>query len=286
MTDTWPRAMPALVTALDPDGNIHRDGHVHNIAAAIGSGADGILIGGSTGEGPYLDPDERSMLVATAREAFPDLTILCGIFAESARQARTQIDEATDGGADAVLVVTPTTLVRDRREWIVDYFEWVADTSPIPVFLYTVPRVTGYELPCASIAELAGHPNVAGMKDSGGDTSRLDDIAAILSDDFVVYAGASRALADSFTRGAHGAITASANYAFSTVAAAASGDQDAQALLTDVTSVIEQHGVPGTKFAASVAGLRPGPGRAPLPRLDGDAHEAITNAYHRLMAVS
>jgi len=286
MTESWPRAMPALVTALDPDGNIHRDGHVHNVAAAVESGAKGILVGGSTGEGPYLEAGERTILVAATREAFPDLTILCGIFAESARQAHTQICEATDGGADAVLVVTPTTLVRDRREWIVDYFEWVADTSPVPVFLYTVPRVTGYELPCASVAELAGHPNVAGMKDSGGDVSRLDDIAAILSDDFVVYAGASRALADSFDRGAHGAITASANYAFSTVAAAASGDRAAQATLIDVTSVVEQYGVPGTKFAASVAGLRPGPGRAPLPHLGQDTQSAITDAYHRLMAVS
>ena len=278
--------MPALVTALDPDGNIHRDGHVHNVATAVESGADGILIGGSTGEGPYLETGERALLVTAAREVFPDLTILCGIFAESSRQAHTQICEATDGGANAVLVVTPTTLVRDRREWIVDYFERVADTSPIPVFLYTVPRVTGYELPCNSIAELAGHPNVAGMKDSGGDTSRLDDIAAILSDDFVVYAGASRTLADSFERGAHGAITASANYAFSTVAAAASGDRSAQASLTDVTSVVEQYGVSGTKFAASVAGLRPGPGRSPLPRLDTNARDAITAAYHRLVAAS
>ncbi|VAW09183.1 hypothetical protein MNBD_ACTINO01-2331 [hydrothermal vent metagenome] len=286
MTESWPRAMPALVTALDPDGNIHRDGHIHNVAAAVESGAKGILIGGSTGEGPYLEAGERTILVAAAHEAFPDLTILCGIFAESTRQAHTQICEATDGGADAVLVVTPTTLVRNRREWIVDYFEWVADTSPVPVFLYTVPGVTGYELPCASVAELAGHPNVAGMKDSGGDVSRLDDIAAILSDDFVVYAGASRTLADSFDRGAHGAITASANYAFSTVAAAASGDRTAQATLIDITSIVEQYGVPGTKFAASVAGLRPGPGRAPLPHLSQDTQSAITDAYHRFVAAS
>ena len=275
--------MPALVTALDPDGALHPDAHEHNVARALDAGAKGVVIGGSTGEGPYLEPGERTLLVGRAREAFPDLTIVCGIFAESARHAHTQICEATDGGADAILVVTPTTLVRDRREWIVDYFEWIADTSPVPVFLYTNPRVTGYELPCESVAELAGHPNIAGMKDSGGDVTRLDDIAAILSDDFVVYVGASRALADSFDRGAHGAITASANYAFSTVAAAASGDPSAQTALTDVTPIVERYGVAGTKVAAALAGLRPGPGRAPLPSLDAAAQDAITDAYHRLM---
>jgi dihydrodipicolinate synthase/N-acetylneuraminate lyase len=278
--------MPALVTALDPDGHLHPDAHQHNVSRLVEAGAGGIVIGGSTGEGPYLEAGERTTLVGRARDAFPDLTIVCGIFAESTRQAHTQICEATDAGADAVLVVTPTTLVRDRRSWIVDYFEQVADMCPLPVFLYTVPRVTGYELPCESVAELAGHPNIAGMKDSGGDVSRLDDVAAILSDDFIVYAGASRALADSFDRGAHGAITASANYAFSTVAAAASGDRNAQRALSEATSVVERYGVVGTKFAAALAGLRPGPGRAPLPHLDEDAQDAITDAYRRLTATS
>ncbi len=120
MTRTWPRAMPALITALDPDGNLYRDGHVHNVATVVDAGADGILIGGSTGEGPYLEPGERTTPVSVARESFPDLTIMCGIFAESNRLAHTQICEAVDGGADALLVVTPTTLVRDRHEWIVD----------------------------------------------------------------------------------------------------------------------------------------------------------------------
>ncbi|MCL1592806.1 MAG: dihydrodipicolinate synthase family protein [Actinomycetia bacterium] len=283
MTMTWPIAMQALVTAFDDDGEIDIDNHRHNLLCAIDAGTSGVLIGGSTGEGPYLEPGERNELIRVAREVSPDLTILCGVFAESSRSANAQVMEAADSGANAILVVTPTTLMRNRDSWVVEYFEWVADLSPLPAFLYSVPAVTGYELPCESVAELAGHPNIVGMKDSGGDVQRLVDIAAILSDDFIVYTGKSTALAASFERGAYGAITASANYAFSSVAAASQGDLAAQATLTEVTAVVERHGVPGTKFAASVVGMRPGKGRGPLPELSIDVRDTITTTCRALV---
>ena len=280
MTTEWPRVMPALVTAMSDTGEIDIDAHLGNVGVAVDKGARGVLIGGSTGEGPYLEQGERSQLITSTRKEFPDLIIVAGIFAESMMQAERQICEVADAEANALLVVTPTTLVRGRREWIVDYYESVADTSPLPVFLYTVPNVTGYELPCESVAELAGHHNIIGMKDSGGDTSRLDAIAMIMDETFIVYAGSSRVLEESVARGAYGAITASANYAFSTVSGAATGDSDAQGRLKDVVSVVEPHGVPGTKYAASLVGMSPGPARAPLQELDGDAKTAIERAVH------
>ena len=273
--------MPALVTALDDEGEIDVDAHIGNIGVALDVGAGGVLIGGSTGEGPYLEPGERSKLITSARKEFPDLVIVAGVFAESMRQAERQICEAADAEADALLVVTPTTLVRGRRESVVDYFESVADTSPLPVFLYTVPNVTGYELPCESVAELAGHHNIIGMKDSGGDTTRLEAIAQIMDESFIVYAGSSRALEDSVERGAYGAITASANYAFVTVASAVAGDSDAQDRLASLVSVVEPHGVPGTKFAASLIGMTPGPARKPLPAVSEEAKSEIRGALQR-----
>jgi len=277
--------MPALVTAFDDDGDLDLAHHEHNVSLVSTAGALGVLVAGSTGEGPYLEDGERAALVSGAREVGTDLVILCGIFAESSRSAQKQIAEAVDAGADALLVVTPTTLLRGRAPWIGDYYEWVADTAPIPVFLYSVPGVTGYELDCESVAGLAGHPNIVGMKDSGGDVSRLDELAPILSDDFIVYAGASRALAASFDRRAYGGITASANYAFTAVAEASSGQRDAQRRLLAATSIVERHGVPGTKYAASLAGMRPGNGRRPLPTLDSDSRRLIDVAIANLAAI-
>jgi len=278
MTIEWPRVMPALVTAMDTSGEIDADAHISNVGVAVDAGAGGVLIGGSTGEGPYLENGERSKLIKATRDTFPDLTIVAGVFAQSIRQAERQICEAADAEANALLVVTPTALVRGHREWVVDYYESVADTSPLPVFLYTVPNVTGYELPCESVAELAGHHNIIGMKDSGGDTTRLDAISRIMDDSFIVYAGSSRVLSESVARGAYGAITASANYAFATVASAVAGDADAQDRLAAMVTVIEPHGVPGTKYAASLAGMNPGPARRPLPELDEAAEQSIREA--------
>ena len=134
MTTEWPRVMPALVTAFTTKGEIDVTAHLGNVGVAVDSGAQGVLIGGSTGEGPYLETGERSTLLRSTRDAFTDLTIICGVFAESTRQANQQIREAADGGADAVLVVTPTTLVRGRRHWVVDYYEALADSTTLPIF--------------------------------------------------------------------------------------------------------------------------------------------------------
>jgi dihydrodipicolinate synthase/N-acetylneuraminate lyase len=273
--------MPALVTAMDTSGEIDTGAHISNVGVAVDAGAGGVLIGGSTGEGPYLENGERSKLITATRDAFPDVTIVAGVFAQSVRQAELQMGEIADAEADALLVVTPTALLRGHREWVVDYYESVADTSPLPVFLYTVPNVTGYELPCESVAELAGHHNILGMKDSGGDTTRVDTIARIMDDSFIVYAGSSRVLSDSGARGAYGAITASANYAFVTVASAVAGDADAQDRLTAMVAVVEPHGVPGTKYAASLVGMMPGPARLPLPELSERAKAEIQEAVDR-----
>lgn len=283
MTRTWPTVMPALVTAFDDEGNLDLANHSYNVSMTLAAGTKGILVAGSTGEGPYLEEGERAAIVAASRRVDSGLVILCGIFAESSRMAQVQVTEAVDGSADALLVVTPTTLLRGRAAWIVDYYEWIADMSPVPVFLYNVPAVTGYELDLESVAELAGHPNIAGMKDSGGDVTRLEHLASILSNEFIVFAGASRALADSFDRGAYGAITASSNYAFAVVDQAAAGDRDAQKQLLAATSVVEQHGVPGTKHAALLTGMRPGIARPPLPALGSEARRQIREAVAELI---
>jgi dihydrodipicolinate synthase/N-acetylneuraminate lyase len=274
--------MPALISAFNADESIDVEAHEHNLSVAIAAGAEGVLLAGSTGEGPYLEPNERALLCSITRKVFPGLTYICGIFAETDRQARAQISEAQAGEADGVLVVTPGTLVRNRHVQITDFYRRIADLSPLPIFLYTVPGVTGYELPVASVAELAEHQNIAGMKDSGGDASRLDALSGIVGSDFIVYAGNSGALADSSDRGAHGAITASANYAFRLVDAAGSGDREAQTALIEITGIVERHGVAGTKFAASLAGMDPGRSRLPVQPLEADAQSSIAEAYERM----
>jgi len=274
----WPRAMPALVTPFGAGGDIDLDAHRHNVAALADRGARGIVIGGSTGQGPYLEPGERRTLTSAARETTTDAVIVCGVFAQSLRQARAQIAEAADGRADAVLVATPATLVRSRPDRIEAFFDALASTSRLPILLYTVPQVTGVELEVRSVATLANHRAVVGIKDSGGDAARFGAWHDDVGDDFFGYVGASRAVLDAHRHGAHGAITASANYALTDVSLAVRGDGDAQRRLTAISSTVEAHGVPGTMFAAALSGLRVGIARSPLGALGDAAAQEITDA--------
>lgn len=278
--------MPALITPFTDAGSVDVSAHRHNVALAGDWGATGILVAGSTGEGPYLERHERGALVSHAKSVIQDMVVLCGIFAETDRQAAEQIGEATDAGADAVLVVTPTTLVRGRDRLVGDFFERTAEASPVPVFIYTVPLVTGYELPIEVITTLTQHHNIHGMKDSGGSASRIGELRDVLDDNFIVYAGASAALLESAALGAHGAITASGNYAFDVVGRAARGDRNAQAQLSAVTAAVQRYGVPGTKFAASLRGMKAGESRLPLQPLSDEAQRSVGEAVDRLDEVN
>jgi dihydrodipicolinate synthase/N-acetylneuraminate lyase len=269
--------MPALVTPFDEAGDIDLDAHLHNVSWMISRGIDGLLIGGSTGEGPYLEPGERHTLVAVAREEADDAFIICGVSGESLREAETLAAEAAEAGADALLVVTPTSLARGRDDSVRRYYEALADIAELPVMLYSVPKVTAYELPVDVVKLVAGRVDIVGMKDSGGQPVRAQQIVAAAPDDFYLFAGASAALSLSAAGGAYGAITASANYAPGLVGDVVSTARrnlvkasEAQEKLTGLSALVEARGVAGVKLAAEVAGMQPGHARAPVWPLEDD----------------
>ena len=263
--------MPAIITPFDDREELDLDAHRHNVSFLAELGYEGFVLGGSTGEGPFLETGERRQLASASRESAGDAFLLCGINAETNRAARRQIAEAAEGGADAVLVLTPTTLSRNRTNFVTAFFHEVADESPLPVFLYSVPMVTAYSMPLEAVWALAQHPNVVGMKDSGGDAIRIQRMLARLPDDFALYNGAAPAVTLTLTAGAHGAILAASNYvprlSLEVVAAALvspPGNMKMQHRLTSANDAVARYGIPGVKAAAEMAGLRPGCSRAPL----------------------
>jgi 4-hydroxy-2-oxoglutarate aldolase len=263
--------MPAIVSAFDRRGGLDLGAHRHNVELLASREVAGFVVAGSTGEGPYLEPGERSLLAAATRQAAPGSFLMVGLAAESLRTARTMVDEAVDGGADAVLALTPTTLVRHRADLVEGYFVDLAGRSPVPVFLYSVPLVTAHELSMDSAIRLAAHRNVAGMKDSGGHPVRISAIANRAAKGFRVFCGASSAISLSVAGGAFGAITASTNYAPRLVLDVVERSRrsigsavDAQERLSALAAAVERHGVAGVKYAASKTGLITGPPRRPL----------------------
>lgn len=275
-----PEYMPALITPFTQRGEIDVKAHTHNMRVLAGRRIEGFVIGGSNGEGPFLEPGERGRLVKAGRRRKAHL--MCGIAAESTRLALAQVAEATDAGADSLLVLTPTSVSRDRDDVVVDFYRAVADRAKIPVLLYSVPTVTAYDLPIELVARLSRHENIIGMKDSSGDVVRLQSIIDATPASFVLYCGASRALTAAMAIGCYGAITGSGNYApelvLETLKRARDDPSTArshQKRLSGLSADVEAHGVPGVKAAARAAGLEPGHPRAPLTRLSRGVETSI-----------
>ncbi|MBA3360368.1 MAG: dihydrodipicolinate synthase family protein [Acidimicrobiia bacterium] len=274
-----PFLMPALVTPFDEVGEIDFEAHRRNVKKLWKAGIRGFLIAGSTGEGPYLEPGERAALIEVARDQLGKKAhLICGVAAETVRQAQAMIQEAT-AGADSVLVITPTTLTRNRPQYVEAYYRELADTSPLPVLLYSVPSVTAFELPEDQVSRLSDHPNIVGMKDSGGHPVRLQRIIASVPPKFRLFTGSTQAVTLALAAGAYGAITASTNYVpkkvLETVNIARTDPIKArplQAEISRIAAAVELHGVPGVKFAAKRAGMSPGFARKPLSDL-GEAEQ-------------
>jgi 4-hydroxy-2-oxoglutarate aldolase len=275
-----PEYLPALITPFTQRGEVDLKAHTQNMRVLADRGVEGFLFGGSTGEGPYLEPGERHRLVKAGRRRKAHL--MCGIAAETTRTALAQLAEAEEAGADSVLVQTPTTMARGREDAVTRYYQAIADSARVPVLLYSVPVYTAYNLPVDVVWRLSRHPNIVGMKDSGGDVVRLQSIVDATPASFILYNGASRALTAAIAVGCDGAITASGNYApelVLRVLRAAREDLPTarrhQKRLTALSSEVESHGIPGVKAAAKAAGLEAGYPRQPLTRLPRGAETAI-----------
>ena len=270
-----PQALVAIITPFDDELSVDLEAHGHNVSVLSQQGCTGFVIAGSTGEGPYLEPGERGALVRATRSAAPQAATVCGVNGESVRQAMQQIAEVSEAGADVALVATPTTLIRGLHGLVEGFYRQVADASPIPVLLYSNPSVVAYEIPTGSLTTLGAHPNIIGVKDSGGNPKRFDDLRSAIDKGFSVFSGSSKTLLESAERGATGAVTASGNYAFDLVANAMCGDAAAQDELTGLVSVIEPMGRAGTKYASSVWGLQAGKLRPPLVAIDAESRAEI-----------
>ncbi|KPP61748.1 4-hydroxy-2-oxoglutarate aldolase, mitochondrial precursor-like [Scleropages formosus] len=174
----------------------------------------GLVVQGSNGEFPYLTVEERVEVVRRVRQVLPkDKLVMAGSGCESTRATVQMTEQMARAGADAVLVVTPC-FYRGRMDSraLVHHYTQVADSSPVPVVLYNVPANTGLDIPVDAVVTLSQHPNIVGLKESGGDVTRIALIVhKTRSQDFQVLAGSAGFLVAAYAVGAVGGVCALAN---------------------------------------------------------------------------
>jgi dihydrodipicolinate synthase/N-acetylneuraminate lyase len=147
----------------------------HNVERYSKTPIAGIVVLGSTGEAIALSDDERREVLKAARASCaPHKVLIAGTGSESALETLRLTEYAAALGYDAALVRTPFFYKPQLKPAnILAFYRNVADHSPIPVLIYSVPVFTGYDMPPELVIELANHPNIIGIKESGGDAEKI-----------------------------------------------------------------------------------------------------------------
>lgn len=248
-------------------------------------GLSGYLVQGSNGEYCYLTDQERVEMIAKVRQwAAKDKLVLAGSGMESTRATVEMTLAMATAGADVAVVITPCYFKnRMTDEALYEHFHRVADESPIPVVLYSVPANTGLDLSAEVAIRLSNHPNIVGIKDSGGDITKLALlVAGSKGRQFEVLAGSAGFLLAALNVGAVGGICALANVVPSEVAHLHTLFLENQMekarelqhrLLRPNAVVTRGLGVPALKKSMDWLGYYGGPVRRPLLPLT-DAEEA------------
>ncbi len=266
--------IPPLVTPFRADGALDLAAFEANVESLAAHDLAGFLVLGSNGEAASLDEEEKRALVAAARRRAPGRFLLVGTGMESTRGTIALTGKAADLGADAVIVLTPHYYkARMTQEALRLHFEAVADASPVPVYIYSVPAFTGLPWPPGLAQALAAHPRIAGIKESSGDIGLMGRMVASVPATFEVACGNAPVFYAALCVGAVGGVLAVANCAprpaIALYRAFVAGDHARarrlqEALLPLAAAVTTAHGVAGLKLAMGLAGLRGGDVRAPL----------------------
>jgi 4-hydroxy-2-oxoglutarate aldolase len=201
---------PALTTPFAPDGSVSLADLKHNIQRYNQTDLAGYVVNGSTGESVLLTKSETEQILVTVKEvAGKDKKLIAGTGAESTAETIERTKRAAELGYDVALVKTPYYYKPAYKpDVLIAHYRRVADESPIPVLLYSVPQFTGMALEPAEIVTLAKHPNIIGIKDSSGNVQRVTETIVQASPSFQVLVGAAATVYPSLAVGACGAILA------------------------------------------------------------------------------
>jgi 4-hydroxy-2-oxoglutarate aldolase len=167
-----------VTTCFYPDGRCYWRKLEANMERYSRTAMSGMVVLGSTGEAVMLSDEETREALRVARGATtPEKVLIAGVGRESVIETLRLAEYAAELQYDAILVRTPHYYRKQmRNREMLTYYQAVADRSPLPVVLYSIPSCTAYDLPIEVVGELAMHPNIVGIKDSSGNVERIAEL--------------------------------------------------------------------------------------------------------------
>jgi len=276
------------------DGALDLDAFGRLIDAQLAGGTRALVVAGSTGEAAALDDAEYSQLVehAVSRVA-RRVPVLAGSGLPATAKTIAQTRRAVAAGIDFALVVAPA-YVRPTQEGMYRHFSEVADHADVPIVLYNVPTRTACDLRPETVARLAPHGNIVGIKEAVADEGRMRDLLALKNGSFAILSGDDPTAARALLAGADGVISVAANVApaaFAQMCAACARGDRAGALTLDQrlqplyeALSVEPNPIP-LKWALSHLGFGDADVRLPLTGLNPSHHATVAGALARLEVV-
>ena len=178
----------AMITPMTPTG-VDYDALAKLIEFQIESGINGLISVGTTGESATLSPEERKAVIRfTVKQVNGRVPVIAGTGTNNTQHVLDFTRSACDDGADGVLVVTPY-YNKATQSGLIAHYTAVADVAEKPVILYNVPSRTGCNILPDTVATLAEHPNIVGIKEASGNMSQVVEIFAKCGDKIDVYSG-------------------------------------------------------------------------------------------------
>ena len=179
----------ALVTPFKDDESLDEAKLKELIEFQIDGGTHGIVPCGTTGESPSLLEEEHDRVIElTVDTVNGRVPIIAGTGSNSTARTLRATEHAAHAGADAALIVTPY-YNKPNQQGLYAHYMKIADSVDIPIIIYNVPGRCGTDILSDTVAQLAEHPNIVGLKEATGELKRASELVSMCPDDFVVLSG-------------------------------------------------------------------------------------------------
>lgn len=286
------RLLTAMVTPFEESGDVDYPQAKSFAAALLGSGSDGLLVCGTTGEAPALSKDEKLRLLAEVRSVASGRgSVVAGTGSYDTRESQELTREAEELGVDACLLVVPY-YNRPTQEGLYQHFRAIAESTSLPCIVYNVPSRTACNLTADTLLRLAGIDNIVGVKEASGNFAQVAAIIDGAPDGFVVYSGNDGDTFHILALGGYGVISVASNLVGAQLAQmiekCVEGDTREAArlhhhLMPLFRSLFVVANPMPVKYAVNQAGFRVGKPRLPLVEPDDRSAQVIRDTlahYH------
>ena len=166
----------AIVTPMNEQG-IDYEALGRFIDFQIEQGINALVVMGTSGENATIEPAEQKEVIRfTVQRAAGRVKVIAGTGTNNTDHVLHSTKNACEVGADAILVVTPY-YNKATQNGLIKHFTMIADASTVPVILYNVPGRTGCNLQPKTVAKLAEHPNIVGLKEATGNMAQMVELS-------------------------------------------------------------------------------------------------------------